>query len=452
MTFANAARAVNPLLLLSLVGCSEPGVVVGQLAEVASLKAHPNRNLDLLFVVDNSPSMLDNQAALAASFPRMIDVLAELDGGLPNLHIGIVTSDMGTKGSAIEQPGAPLGTPGQGGCSGTGDNGLLQHAGLAAPYIEDLANPDGTRTRNYTGALRDVFATAALVGDGGCGFEQHLAAMRASFANPANAGFLRDDANLAVVILADEDDCSILDPAMLSGDPAFGPLDSFRCFQFGVRCSPDTPDAPGAKTGCVPRDSSAYVEDVAPFAQFLTDLKGDTREVMVAGIVGDPGTVGVGLAVPPGGTTPTPQLDHSCTYGDAETADPAVRLAAFLGAFPGRSELTSICGDDLSQPLHAIGESAKKLVGDPCLDTAVLADSSYEPGVQPACEVSDVSDASPLAPTALARCATGATDCYDLVADPAACPATDDHLRVKITRSHTPGEDTWTHVRCQLAR
>ena len=442
-------RAV--LLLLGLVACSEPGIVVGQLAEVASLKARPNRNLDLLFVVDNSPSMADNQVALAASFPRMVDVLEELDGGLPNLHIGIVTSDMGTQGSAVATPGPSIGA-GPGACSGTGDNGLLQHAGLAAPYIEDLGNPDGSRQRNYTGALRDVFATAALVGDTGCGFEQHLAAMRAGLASPANAGFLRDDANLAVVILADEDDCSLLDPTMLSADPAFGPLDSFRCFQFGVRCSPDAPDVPGAKTGCVPRDSSPFVEDVAPFAQFLTDLKGDDRKVMVAGIVGDPGAVAVHLAPPPGGGAPIPQLAHGCLYGDAESADPAVRLAAFLDELPGRSQLTSICGGDLADPLHAIGQSAKRLVGDPCLDTALLADSSPDPGVQPACEVSDVSDATPLAPTTLARCTTGAPDCYDLVEDPAACPATPDHLRVRINRSRAPGDDTWTHVRCQLAR
>ena len=153
-------------LVVGLAACSEPQVVVGQLQELTSLKAIADRDLDLLFVVDNSASMIDNQAALAASFPKMMDVLAEVDGGLPNLHIGIVTSDMGTKGSQVDGPGAdgrrrriPAAARAR------GDNGLLQHAGLAAAYIEDVANPDGTRQRNYTGELRDVFTTAALVGD-----------------------------------------------------------------------------------------------------------------------------------------------------------------------------------------------------------------------------------------------------------------------------------------------
>ncbi len=428
---------MKALALLCLAACSEPQVVVGELQEMASWKAIPNRDLDILFVVDNSASMADKQAALAQSFPQMMDVLAQVDGGLPNLHIGIVTSDMGTKGSRVAAPG-----PAVGNCAGFGDNGLLQHAGLDAAYISDIANPDGSRNRNYTGELRDVFETAALVGATGCGFEQHLAAMRAGLTNPANAGFLRAGANLAVVILADEDDCSILDPAVLSPDPSLGALASFRCFQFGVRCAPDDPTQPGAKTGCVPRDASAYVEDVAPFAQFLRALKGDERAVMVAGVVGDPAFVSV---------TAVPELAHSCFYGDAEVADPAVRLSAFLDQFPERSQLTSICSGDLSAPLGAIGASAKRLVGDPCVDTTFLADTSPEPGIQPACEVSDVRDAAPLAPKQLAPCAGGAGDCYALVADPAACPASSDHLRVRVTRARAPADDTWTHVRCQGA-
>ncbi len=442
---------MKALALVVLAACSEPVVVVGQLQEMASLKAVPDRDLDILFVVDNSESMLDNQAALAASFPKMMDVLAQLDGGLPNLHIGVVTSDMGTKGSQVDLPGPVVGVVGSGGCGGTGDNGILQHTGLAAPYIEDLANDDGSRQRNYTGALRDVFTTAAMVGNTGCGFEQHLAAMRAGLSNPANAGFSRASANLAVVIVADEDDCSMLDPVMLSSDPVFGALASFRCFQFGVRCAADAPDQPGAKTGCVPRDSSAYIEDVVPFAQYLRDVKGDERKVMVAGVVGDPAAVSVALAPPPGGGTPVPQLVQSCSYGDNESADPAVRISAFLDQFPQRSQLSSICSGDLSGSLHDIGQSAKRLVGDPCLDTTLLADSSPEPGIQPACEVSDVRDAAPSHPAPLAHCSTGAPDCYDLVEDSAACPATADHLRVRITRSHVPADDTWTHVRCQLA-
>src|SRR5690349_23940233 len=58
-----------------------------------------NRNVDILFVIDDSPSMLDKQTNVKNNFPKFIDVLATIQGGLPDVHIGVVTSDMGTKGS-----------------------------------------------------------------------------------------------------------------------------------------------------------------------------------------------------------------------------------------------------------------------------------------------------------------------------------------------------------------
>jgi len=159
--------------LAALAACNSQAIVVGQLQEITTLRATPNRKLDLLFVVDNSPSMLDKQVSLAQNFARMIDVLEKLDGGLPDLHIGVITSDMGTLGSGSPTPGPPIGFIGQGGCSGRGDDGVLKvgSSGLAQPFLSDVAAPDGTRLRNYSGNLHDVFAKLANVGQGGCGFE-----------------------------------------------------------------------------------------------------------------------------------------------------------------------------------------------------------------------------------------------------------------------------------------
>jgi hypothetical protein len=426
------------LLVIFLVACTSRDVIVGDLEEVTALKAVPDRDLDILFVVDNSPSMIEEQQSLATSFPRMIDALATLDDGLPNLHIGVVTSDLGTSGS-LTPPAAGIS-----GCDGVGMAGnLVQIAGMTDRFLADIAAPDGTRTTNFTGELRDAFGSLALVGDAGCGFEQHLGAMRRALdANPTNAGFLRPDANLAVVVLADEDDCSVIDSAFFGMDPALGPLQSFRCFQFGVQCDGDDPTAPGAKTNCHPRPASPYIEEVAPFADFLVSLKSDERKVMVAAVVGDPSPVAVELAAPPGGGTPIPTLSHSCTYAGPsgpQTADPAVRLAAFLDAFPGRSHLSSICNDDLSGAVTDIGASAKRLMGDPCFSTSVFADT---------CDVTEVRDSAPDAPTHLPSCSDGSPDCFEVVADAAACPSSD-HQRIVIHRSAAAAPDTWTHVRCQ---
>src|SRR5262245_46168014 len=43
-----------------------------------------NRNVDILFVVDDSPSMLDKQNNIKANFPKFIDVLNTIQGGLPD--------------------------------------------------------------------------------------------------------------------------------------------------------------------------------------------------------------------------------------------------------------------------------------------------------------------------------------------------------------------------------
>ena len=441
------------LVPVALTACHDSALVVGGLEEVTRMKAMQNPNLDLLFVIDDSPSMSDKQVALAAAFPRMIDVLGTIDGGLPNLHIGVVTSDMGTSASGSVTPGPAIGQIGSGGCSGRGDDGALQRIpAMSASFLSDVAN-NGTRDRNYTGELRDVFGQLARVGAGGCGFEQHLSSMRSALTSPANVGFLRPGANLAIVFLADEDDCSASNTQLFGPDSStLGPLQSFRCFQHGVTCDQSPTDI-GPKTHCVPNATSSFLDDVEPFVQALLATKPDPRMVMVAAIIGDADPVGVERRTPPGGGTPQPALAHSCAFTGVDgptVADPGIRLAAFLRAFPGRATLTSVCSGDLTNPLGVIGQSAKQLIGDPCLDTTLLADASEEPGIQPSCEVVDIRDSSPDAPTSIAPCASGGTDCYDLIADQVACPASDDHLRVKIRRTVAVADDTWTSVRCQL--
>ena len=65
------------------------------------ISAAPQLDVDILFLVDNSPSMASKQKALADNFPRMIEELDKLPDGRPNLHIGVVSSDMGAGGQGI---------------------------------------------------------------------------------------------------------------------------------------------------------------------------------------------------------------------------------------------------------------------------------------------------------------------------------------------------------------
>ena len=446
-------RTITVISFVALCACQQRDVYIGELQEVMVMPTVPNRNVDILFVIDSSPSMLDEQAALTASFPLMMDALATLQGGLPNVHIGVVTTDMGTQASnGMTGPG--IGS-GPGSCMGTGDDGVLRHNSAAlggATFISDIDNGDGTRMVNYTGNLRDVFTDIASVGANGCGFEQPLAAVRRAIETPANVGFIRPDANLAIIVLSDEDDCSMKSPLLLSSDTStMGALQSFRCTRFGVKCAgggatPDDMNTIGPKTDCESSTTSQYVDDIATFTTYLTALKNDPYAVMIGAIVGNPDHVAVELRMPPGGGTVIPALADVCASTD-QVADPAVRLGQIAGAFPERSIVSSIC-DDLVLPLTDIGYTAKKLVGDPCVEVA-LADTSVEPGTQAHCELVD----GPIdGEEALPPCdGATTTDCWRLAPDPAACARTQTNLRLDVVRSTPPPPRSYAHLHCLTA-
>lgn len=427
---------------------------------VAEVRATPNNNLDLLFVVDDSPSMQDKQNNLAVNFPNFINVLNTLPGGLPNLHLGVVTTDMGTKGSEDASPGPAIGQIGVGGCSGTGDSGNLQisNAPVSGTFISDIKETNNTRTRNYTGTLTDAFSLMARgIGAGGCGFEQPLAAMKAALNNnPANAGFLRPDAVLGVVFVTDEDDCSIRHATMLGPESAtLGPLGSFRCARFGVTCAiggatPDAMNQVGTKDQCSGSVGSTYMTDIAPYTAFLAGLKGDTRNVVVGAIMGPTSPFAVELRTPPGGGTPATALAHSCSYSGntgLEVADPGVRMNAFLQGFPNASSSSTICQQDLSGPLALIAGLVARSIGSPCLTTALLDVDPGTAGPQYDCIVEDHVGTSV---TVIPACSDGsAPTCWQLQTNVQNCP-TADHLELVVTRPGAPNPALITRIRCRV--
>ena len=57
---------------------------------LALVNARPRRDVDVLFVVDNSPSMAPKQKALGKILPRFVSGLDELN---VNYHIGVIGTD-----------------------------------------------------------------------------------------------------------------------------------------------------------------------------------------------------------------------------------------------------------------------------------------------------------------------------------------------------------------------
>ncbi len=410
-----------------------------------------NRDIDVLFVIDNSGSMAEEQASLSNNFNRFIAVLENIEGGLPNIHLGVVSTDVGAGPFNIS------------GCSGHGDNGQLQSApnGSCTPpsgaFISDIDDGAGGRIRNYTDTLAETFSCIGRLGIDGCGFEQPFESMKRALngSNPTNAEFLRPSAFLAVIFITDEDDCStsdtnMFDTAQNSVSDPLGPLSSFRCFEFGVRCDPDTPRTPGPRQDCEPRNDSAYMYGVDEYVSFLKGIKEDPNMVIVGGIIGNPTPVTVGVD-----DDNNPELDPSCVSASGD-ADPGVRLSFFLEAFPQRSTVTTICNEDLSDALILIAELLAKVIGNPCIEGNIDARPDEE-GIQYDCQVSDVRypgedrQEETIIPECTSTSPAAPLPCWHFETDMDSCPDTPTNLTLIVERG-AGSVPTGTHViaRCVI--
>jgi len=441
----HALSAASVLSLALLAGCPDRTIVAvtpeqGKV-EIKDVPANPVRDIDILFQIDDSLSMKDEQDSLRANFSRLIGVLESIDGGLPDVQIGVITPNLGT--SAIDgTTAAPIGT-----CTGQGEGGVLRAQAPGGPrFLRDVDDKLGGRERNYSGTLADAFASLASVGTNGCGIEQHLEAVERALngSNPENAGFLRPQAYLAVIVIADEDDCSLARSTLFDGnhaDPTYGDRVNFRCTSQGVACDTPATDfeaATGLRKDCHPRFDDTELTKTDRYVQFLKSLKPDPRDVAVAGIVGNPEP----FEITKKGTVTV--LKDSCPVGSGPggttgIAFPAVRTADFLEQFPLNTRAT-ICDGDLSDGLTQIGALLKDAIVDPCFDNQ-LADADPEtPGTQFDCSVTEIRRHPGLPDEELGvfpQCGNGEFPCWRIEEDAVKCSYThaNPHLKIVIDRN-----------------
>lgn len=381
---------------------AKDGTVVDPICKTVA-PAKDNK-VDVLFVVDNSSGLAEEQYALAQTFPKFMSAIrtSKLGGKLPDLRIGIVTTDLGTGDYKVL------------GCMTVGgDNGELQTKPRTAgciPPKDPWIETKGGKTNVPSGStdpmtrLIDAFTCIGLLGDEGCGFEQPLQSARLAL-DPlfnANPGFLRKDALLAVMILSEEDDCSaanpkLFDPARQGLNDPLGPLNSFRCFEFGVTCRcPKSVTCDRFTTGprldCAP--GGTYLHKVADYISFFRALKKTPsgkphpQRVIMAAIAGPTEKVEVGQ------DGSNPALKSSC-QGQPGSAHPGIRIKALVHAFARkltsqeindiknkrrtvphwiddkgtyRTENTSsICTHDYSSALERFGTDIVKAIGTRCV-------------------------------------------------------------------------------------
>ncbi|MDC0717201.1 hypothetical protein [Nannocystis bainbridge] len=373
--------------------------------EVPSVSA-----VDILFVIDNSGNMARHQERLVESIPAL---LAGLDG--QDLRIAVTTTDTGNPRCPAAQTTPEGGKFVMRRCVDAIDQGdfifdeedfssaCTDHCTLSA--IDFTVAPTSTaldpapKPRNWierTGgdlnvgtSLADALACALPQGVSGCGFESPLQAM--SFAltlaltsdSQTNYGFLRPEADLRIIIVTDEADCSyrhefkdiFTTNKTFWENPDRPDATSAVCFNAGVKC-----DGPGptyasceavdfAADGTVAADpAQAVLRPISEYVELLQDIQATKT-----------GGASVGLfalaGVPHGfetGTVPLvyaddPDPDQQELFGIAAgcvaaddaniTAIPPTRLIGLATSMLGAPQIFSICDEDFDAAMTAAGST-----------------------------------------------------------------------------------------------
>ncbi len=405
------AAVALAMLMLPLPAC-EHRFVVEEETSCTRVSEYYGQSVDILFVIDSSGSMKEEQINLVNNFPRLIEALRSPrlgpDGSgkpctmkdrrgckLPNLHVGVVSTDLSIGNNSIKNCKAFM----------PDEARLLNKprvAGCTPPSDAWISYDDGKTNIPGKGdpieKVKDAFSCIARLGTNGCGSEQPLEVAHKALdpSQQVNPGFLRndpnkDDALLVVVFITDEDDCSASNKEIFKvGFDPNSPICLgcfFRCFKHGVECDVNGHGS-GPRKDCKPESTGKYLHKIDRYLEFFNKLKKtpegnpDPSRVIMAAIAGPTSPV---VVAPFNGNA---NLQPSCTTALGE-ARPAIRLEALVHAFAPEvlpseiaagvpyfvdpngvkreQNLTSICEPSFSKPLERLGQSIVATLRAMCL-------------------------------------------------------------------------------------
>jgi hypothetical protein len=268
--------------------------------------------IDFLFIVDDSGSMQEEQTNLAANFPMFVNLIESYmtsAGTLIDYRIAVTTTGRSNHYSLDLGLGMPLTF------METGDNGAFR--------MQSSSGGSCNMTRRWfqkgDANIAQNFGCVAEVGTGGPSYEMPLLCSKLALSDRVsdgtNAGFLRDDALLAIIYISDEDDCSRTD-------------DNWQI----------TPTS----DPCAYGDAGLLTQ--ASFISFFDTLKGD------------PGRWAAAVIAAP--------MDCTSSFGDAVQAR---RMQEFVQMKMPNATFSSICAGDLTTALQQ------------ALDTFTAACESFPP-------------------------------------------------------------------------
>jgi hypothetical protein len=282
-------RTTLALLALSLASCtSSPPDVADATPKIDKQK------LDILFVVDNSGSMADKQLLLSQTIMKPgcpIENLQQVPENLQqpppstrndleqecgfaqllaaddrDFHIGVITTDVDACDNAVPvvEGGDAWGFHPQRGClqpvPSTGQKLITRDDSDVATHFEELITSLGTYGSPFERGLdaAEIFLTHDSWVSDGCDGDRDQ--------------FLRDDAQLLVVFVSDEDDCSHLNSSTFPDETL-------------TKCGADDSLVTQHDPGQCYSNASA-LNPVSRYASLLKSLKPDPSAVSVAVIGG----------------------------------------------------------------------------------------------------------------------------------------------------------------------
>ena len=445
-------RFASILPIVCVIGCNQHPLkeveYESHSGKRVTLSVDPQRDVDILFVIDNSGSMGEEQATLAGNFGAFIDVL-EAEDVAANYRIAVTTTDNGHVHCA--GTGAEAGNFVLSSCRQRLDQ-FVSQPGSAAPVdaqdvacldlcpeaLADLeAQPTTTdvdsqerarpwleRIDGRTNLPDGVEPTAAFAcfgpqGVDGCGYEAPLESMykalaRAGDENEDEFGFLRTDALLAIVFVTDEADCSVrpgydgvFDP---DGDRALWTSDenyptSGVCWNAGVTC--ETGD--DGRLSCAPAnvgvdgveadEDDAVLQPLTRYVELLQGIEDRKRDAtgnheldvlvsVIAGVPSGGGDVEYGR-----GTDPDFEeaygIAPGCSSENGEAVPPA-RLLELASTFAGdASNLYSVCDADYTPALEEIADRFRQEFEPACVSTCPRDIDRIEDGLQTDCVITE---------------------------------------------------------------
>jgi hypothetical protein len=370
----------------ALGSSSDPG---GGITSSTSMSRPPKRDgfvrkIDLLFVINDSPAAEAQQRALSQALPDFVVGLAsgDLDGGgapsfrgVQDLHLGVISGRMGL---------------------GNGPAGCAESFGSEGELTNVNCLPANARFASAQSAGTVPGAAEALkcmvkLGAAGCFPPQPLeSALKALWPSQAiaggmtfadgsvsgpleNAGFLRPDSLLVVIVVSDVDDCSTnlggelanLDSAGLLRRCNVRPEVRYALDRYADGLRSLRSGAPDlvmffALAG-VPRDSvsPARLKETSFDDDEMREAFYDQLLALPALLPDAPGGSGVqGL---PDGTPPT-----LCTTPGGPVY-PTRRLVELAREFGANGLVQSLCEEEMGSPLRQILRSIGRRLGPPPL-------------------------------------------------------------------------------------